>query len=148
GHFAARRQNAAVEAGDLDGRRTLRHFQRLDRRQVGADPDDHADRADHRPQAEHRAPIDHAAKQAAPVVPGFLAALLLFFARGRLLVFLVLVVVVGPPLAHGPLRLALGAGSADAVGDRQAQVRERAGEAESWFLPRRVVSPPPEHTPT
>jgi len=43
GHFAALGQHAAVEADDLDGRRALRDFQRLDRGQVGADPDHHAD---------------------------------------------------------------------------------------------------------
>ena len=58
GHFAARRQHAAVEAGDLDGRRTLRNFQRLDRGQMRADPDHDADHRDPRPQAEHRAPIE------------------------------------------------------------------------------------------
>ena len=57
GHFAALRQHAAVEADDLDGRRTFRDFQRLDRRQMRADPDDDADDGDRRPQAEHRAPI-------------------------------------------------------------------------------------------
>ncbi len=60
GHFAARRQHAAVEADDLDGRRPLRNFQRLDRRQMRADPDHDADDGDRRPQAEHRAPIDQA----------------------------------------------------------------------------------------
>jgi hypothetical protein len=39
GHFAARRQHAAVEPDDLDGRRPLRNFKRLDRRQMRADPD-------------------------------------------------------------------------------------------------------------
>ena len=43
GHFAARRQHAAVEADDLDGRRPFRNFQRLDRRQMRADPDHDAD---------------------------------------------------------------------------------------------------------
>ena len=61
GHFAARGQHAAVEADDLDGRRPLRNFQRLDRRQMRADPDHDADDRDRRPQAEHRAPIDQPA---------------------------------------------------------------------------------------
>ena len=58
GHFAARRQHAAVEADDLDGRRPLRNFERLDRRQMRADPDHDANDRDGRPQAEHRAPIE------------------------------------------------------------------------------------------
>ena len=65
GHFAARRQHAAVEADDLDGRRPLRDFQRLDRRQMRADPDHDADCRDHGPEAEHRAPVDQAAEAAA-----------------------------------------------------------------------------------
>ena len=50
-HVAARRQRAAVEAEDLDRGRTRRHFERLDRRQVRADPDHDADAAitPHRP---------------------------------------------------------------------------------------------------
>jgi hypothetical protein len=60
GHFAARRQHAAVEADDLDGRRPFRNFERLDRRQMRADPDHDADHCDRRPQPEHRAPIEQA----------------------------------------------------------------------------------------
>ena len=66
GHFAAGRQHAAVEAGDLDGRRPLRNFQRLDRRQMRADLDHDADHRDHRPQAEHRAPIEQAGELKPP----------------------------------------------------------------------------------
>ena len=62
GHFAARGQHAAVEAHDLDGRRALWNFQRLDRRQMGADPDHDADDGDRGPQAEHRAPVDQPAE--------------------------------------------------------------------------------------
>ena len=62
GHFAARGQQAAVDADNLDGRRALWNFQRLDRRQVRADPDHDADDRDRRPQAEHRAPIDQPAE--------------------------------------------------------------------------------------
>ena len=58
GHFAARRQHAAVEADDLDGRRPFRNLERLDRRQMRADPDHDADHGDRAPQAKHRAPID------------------------------------------------------------------------------------------
>ena len=66
GHFAARGEHAAVEAGDLDGRRALWNFQRLDRRQMGADPDHDADDGDRGPQAEHRAPIEQPAEPELP----------------------------------------------------------------------------------
>ena len=62
GHFAARGQHAAVDADDLDGRRPLWNFQRLDRRQMRADPDHDADDGDRRPQAEHRAPVEQPAE--------------------------------------------------------------------------------------
>ena len=65
GHFAAGRQHAAVEADNLDCRRPLRDFKRLDRRQMRADPDHDADRRDHAPEAEHRAPVNQAAEAAA-----------------------------------------------------------------------------------
>jgi len=48
GHFAPCRQQAAVNADDLDGRRPLRDLQRLDRRQMRTDPDDDAHGRDHR----------------------------------------------------------------------------------------------------
>ena len=56
GHFAALRQYAAVEARDLDGRRPLRNFKRLDRRQVRARPDHGADDRDRRPTGRARRP--------------------------------------------------------------------------------------------
>ena len=62
GHFAARRQHAAVEADDLDRRRPFRDFKRLDRRQMRADPDHDADHRDHGPQAEYRAPVEPAGR--------------------------------------------------------------------------------------
>ena len=74
GHFAAGRQHAAVEADDLDRRRTLRDFERLDRRQMRADPDQDADHRDHGPQAEHRAPIGQATEAAAGAAPGLALA--------------------------------------------------------------------------
>src|SRR5882757_797940 len=58
GHFAALRQHAAVEADDLDGWRAFWNFQRLDRRQMRADPDHDADDGDRAPQPEYRAPIE------------------------------------------------------------------------------------------
>ena len=82
GHFAALRQHAAVEADDLDGRRPFRDFQRLDRRQMRADPDHDADDRDRRPQAEHRAPIEQPAD--AKAAARFRAALGAAPARARL----------------------------------------------------------------
>ncbi len=70
GHFAARRQHAAVETDNLDRRRPFRNFQRLDRRQVRAHPDDDANQRDCRPQPEHDAPIEQANEAAARAAPG------------------------------------------------------------------------------
>ncbi len=69
-HFAAVREHAGVEAVDLDARRALGDFQGLDRRQVQADPGEHADDGEHRPDRQDRAPID----QAAEAEPAALAA--------------------------------------------------------------------------
>ena len=79
-HLAARREHAAVEADDLDRGRTLRNFERLDRRQVRGDPPDHADHADEAPQAEHERPIGDAADQrtARALAPSSCAARLSF----------------------------------------------------------------------
>ena len=74
GHFAAGRQYAAVKAGDLDRRRPLRDFERLDRRQMGADPDKDADHRDRAPQAEHRAPVQQAKETATCPATGFALA--------------------------------------------------------------------------
>ena len=56
-HFAARREQAAVESEDLYGGRTLGDFERMDRRQMHADPGDHAGAGDHRPQRRDREPV-------------------------------------------------------------------------------------------
>ena len=82
GHFAARRQHAAVEADDLDGRRPFRNFERLDRRQMRADPDDDADHGDGRPQAEHRAPIEQPVRGRARGAPWICACGRFGSARG------------------------------------------------------------------
>ena len=57
GHFAARRQHAAVRSDNLNGRRTFWNFERLDWRQMRADIDQQADDSDNRPQCEYGAPI-------------------------------------------------------------------------------------------
>jgi hypothetical protein len=69
--ISPRVQHAAVEAGDLDGRRAFWNFQRLDRGQMRADPDHDADHRDPRPQAEHRAPIEQPCDHAAGAGFGF-----------------------------------------------------------------------------
>ncbi len=142
GHLAAGGEDAAVEAGDLDGRRPLRYGKRLDRRQMRADPDDHADRGDHAPQSKHRAPVEDIAEEAASV-PRLLA---LAFGGG-LLARLRLVVVVGLALAHRCRRLAL-VRRCDPVIAGEPQVGQRTGEAKPRFRPRSFLSPTPEHTQT
>ena len=82
GHFAACRQHAAIEADNLDGRRPLRNFKRLDRRQMRADPDHDPNHGDNGPQAEHRAPIEQAIEAGAGGCLGFAVAACL--ARTRL----------------------------------------------------------------
>ena len=60
-HVAARRERRAVRAEDQDRGRALGNFERLDGRQMDADPNERADRGDDRPQRQHRAPIDQTA---------------------------------------------------------------------------------------
>ena len=60
-HVAAGGERRAVGAEDQNRGRALGDFERLDRRQVDADPDQHADRADHGPEGKDRAPIDQPA---------------------------------------------------------------------------------------
>ncbi len=78
---AAGGERAAVEIHDLDRRRPLGDFQRLQRRHMRAGPGDDADHADHQPQPEHQAPIDGAADQRA--ARAAFAGLLGAFAFGR-----------------------------------------------------------------
>ena len=59
-HVAARRQQVALEIDDLDRRRALGDFKRLDRRQVSADPHCAADGGDDQPEPDDRAPIGDA----------------------------------------------------------------------------------------
>ena len=128
GHFAARRQHAAVEADDLDGRRALWDFQRLDRRQMRADPDHDADDGDRRPQAEHRAPIDQAAEAEAgrAISTRRLAPL---FGRARLALARRLVVVVLALALGHVISSACRRRRRNAVLRRQAQFGERCRQA-------------------
>ncbi len=64
GEVAAARQRAALGIDDLDRRRPLGDFERLDRRQMRADIDHGADAADREPQSEHRAPSRSRARSA------------------------------------------------------------------------------------
>jgi hypothetical protein len=57
-HLAAHDQRSAVGADNLDGRRALGHFERLDRRQGRDGESDDAGGRDHRPDAEHQRPVD------------------------------------------------------------------------------------------
>ena len=66
-HVAARGERRAVGAEDQDRGRALGNFERLDRRQVDADPDQNADRADDRPQGENGGPIDQTADAERPL---------------------------------------------------------------------------------
>ena len=65
GEIAAARERAALQVDDLDRWRALRNFQRLDRRQMRADPGDDADAADAEPQADHQRPVGNAADERA-----------------------------------------------------------------------------------
>ena len=123
GHLAACRDHAAVGADDLDGRRPLGNFQRLNRRQMRADPDDDATGGDHRPQAKDRAPIEQTANPA----PGsstrrLLVALGLRTALARWAFARLVIVHGGARIVT--LRLVI-AGLADAIPRIEAQAVER-----------------------
>ena len=141
GHFAARGQRAAVEADDLDGRRPLWNFQRLDRRQVRADIDHEADHRDRGPQAEHRSPVEQpadretSARFRAPLAAAAAGACLAFARR--------FVVIFG--LAFGFLRPVV-ARVGDAVFRRQAQVGKRGRKPEQGLLAPTALFPSQRHT--
>ncbi len=133
GHLAALRQHAAVETRDLDGRRPLGDFQRLNRRQMRAGPDHRTDQPDSAPQAEHQAPIGEARQAGANARPGAALACTsrrfrLALARRRVVVF----DVIGIGFRRGLFRLRL-FGRRDAVLWRQPQRRER-GQSELRLL--------------
>ena len=58
-HVAAGGEQVALQIDDLDRGRALGDFERLDRRQMGADPHRAADGGDDQPEADDRAPIGH-----------------------------------------------------------------------------------------
>ena len=58
-HVAAGGEQVALQIDDLDRGRALGDFERLDRRQMGADPHRAADDGDDQPEADDRAPIGH-----------------------------------------------------------------------------------------
>ena len=60
GAVAAGGERAAAEIDDLDRRRPLGDFQRLDRRQMRADTDHRADARDAKPEREYDAPVGEA----------------------------------------------------------------------------------------
>ncbi len=74
GHVAAHGQHAAVHVLDLDRGRPLGDGERLDRRQVGADPGKRGEPADAEPEPEHQAPIEHAADERALAAARFALA--------------------------------------------------------------------------
>src|SRR5262249_54635945 len=87
-HVAARREVLAAETEDLDRGRALGDFERLDRRQVRADPGDRRGPGDHRPEAEHHAPIDKASDHRPALVAAVVAAASLLAALALLLAWL------------------------------------------------------------
>ena len=61
GEIAAARKCAALDVDNLDRRRALGNFQRLDGRQMRAGPGDDADTGDAEPQAGHQTPVGNPA---------------------------------------------------------------------------------------
>ena len=59
-HVAAGRKGRAVVADDQHRGRAFGDFERLNRRQMDADPDQRADAGDGRPQRQHHAPVEQA----------------------------------------------------------------------------------------
>ena len=75
-HVAAGGEQMALQIDDLDRRRALGDFERLDRRQMGADPHHAADRGDDQPEADDRAPIGDASDGPSPAAATLAAAAL------------------------------------------------------------------------
>jgi hypothetical protein len=164
GHLAALGQHAAVGTDDLDGRRPFRDFERLDRRQMRADIDDHADSGDRAPQAQHHAPINQTTETQATLRAGsalgraidraigraLARALGLALARRRILVLIVGIVsglALGCGLGRG-LPQSLVEDGGDAVLGGQAQIGDGRGEPEQRLLALAALFPSPRHTDT
>src|SRR6185503_11767290 len=81
GEVAAARQRMSVAVDDLDGRRTLGDFQRLDGRQVCADPADSAGRGDEEPETGDGAPVGDTHKEG--TTPAFALLAFAAFAPAR-----------------------------------------------------------------
>src|SRR6202008_3507674 len=132
-------------------RRPFRDFERLDRRQMRADPHDDADRGDRAPQAEHHAPIDQAQQpEAAPGRPSPArapACARLSLDRGF---GLVLIVGFDDLAFEGLLLRPVFFGWRDPVLQRQAQFGQRCAKAEYRLLASAAIflSPRPPRTPT
>src|SRR5205814_6184170 len=62
GLLAAGRAYSTVDADNLDCRRTLGNLERLNRRQVSANPDHDAGDSIHGPQPKHSTPVDQPAE--------------------------------------------------------------------------------------
>ncbi len=77
-HIAAGRKRRAIEAEDQDRRRAFGNFERLDGRQMDADPDQNADGADDRPQGEDGGPINQTAGAGTAFAAAAAAGLFLF----------------------------------------------------------------------
>ncbi len=145
GHFAAACQHAAVEPDDLDGRRPLGDFQRLDRRQMRADPDHHADDGDARPQAKHGGPVEQPSDAAAASRFGASLAAALAHARLALRRGRGIVVIIVEATFGGLLRLLFGSGNA--ILGIETQISHGCGEPELRLLAS-ALFPSPRHTPT
>ncbi len=145
GHFATGRQQAAVEADDLDGRRPFWNLQRLDRRQVRAGPDHDTHDGNRRPQAKHRAPIEQPGDAASAARFGAATAAAPALARPRLARLIVIVVVAGLASGRGFHRSVFGGG--DAVLRPEPQSRKRRAEPELRLAASPAFFPSPRHTP-
>jgi hypothetical protein len=110
----------AFVAEDQDRGRPFGNFQRLDRRQMDADPYQHADDRDYGPQCQHRAPINQPADTETP-----LAAAPRFTGCSR------------PALAAAGAAMR---GTADAIRRPQAQI-------EALGVARPLASLAPRHIP-
>ena len=81
-HVAARRQDPAVDADDLDRRRPLGNFAATGSAAGGGDPRERADRDDHAPEPEHDAPVEQPRQQRA-AAPAAAPTALALAAGGR-----------------------------------------------------------------